>query len=72
MLQLTEKAAEVFVVRLVIQACAAARGGRMLLHVSSLLRNSEAYQITVKNANGDLMWDSGDLGWARKTYGSSD
>lgn len=45
-----------------------ARGGRMLLHVSSLLRNSEAYQITVKNANGDLMWDSGDLGWARKTY----
>ena len=45
-----------------------ARGGRMLLHVSSLLRNSEVYQITVKNANGDLMWDSGDLGWARKTY----
>lgn len=45
-----------------------ARGGRMLLHVSSLLRNSEVYQITVKNANGDLMWDSGDLGSVRKTY----
>ena len=45
-----------------------ARGGRTLVHQSSLLRNSEAYQITVKNANGDLMWDSGDLGWARKTY----
>ena len=45
-----------------------ARGGRTLVHQSSLLRNSEVYQITVKNANGDLMWDSGDLGWARKTY----
>ncbi len=45
-----------------------ARGGRTLLHVSSLLRNSEVYQITVKNANGDLMWDSGDLGSVRKTY----
>ena len=45
-----------------------ARGGRTLVHQSSLLRNSEAYQITVKNANGDLMWDSGDLGSVRKTY----
>ena len=45
-----------------------ARGGRMLLHLSSLLRNSEAYQITVKNAKGETMWDSGDLGAVRKTY----
>lgn len=45
-----------------------ARGGRTLLHVSSLLRNSEAYQITVKNAKGETMWDSGDLGSVRKTY----
>ena len=45
-----------------------ARGGRTLMHLSSLLRNSETYQITVKNAVGDLMWDSGDLGQARKTY----
>lgn len=45
-----------------------ARGGRMLLHLSSLLRNSEAYQITVKNAKGETMWDSGDLGSVRKTY----
>lgn len=45
-----------------------ARGGRTLLHVSSLLRNSEVYQITVKNAKGETMWDSGDLGSVRKTY----
>ena len=45
-----------------------ARGGRTLVHLSSLLRNSEAYQITVKNADGQVMWDSGDLGAARKTY----
>ena len=45
-----------------------ARGGRMLLHLSSLLRNSEAYQITVKNAKGETMWDSGALGAVRKTY----
>lgn len=45
-----------------------ARGGRTLVHQSSLLRNSEAYQITVKNAKGETMWDSGDLGGARKTY----
>lgn len=29
---------------------------------------SEAYQITVKNADGQVMWDSGDLGAVRKTY----
>ena len=45
-----------------------ARGGRTLVHQSSLLRNSEAYQITVKNAKGETMWDSGDLGAVRKTY----
>lgn len=45
-----------------------ARGGRTLVHQSSLLRNSEAYQITVKNAKGETMWDSGDLGSVRKTY----
>ena len=45
-----------------------ARGGRMLLHLTSLLRNSEAYQITVRNAKGETMWDSGALGAARKTY----
>lgn len=45
-----------------------ARGGRTLVHLSSLLRNSEAYQITVKNAKGETMWDSGDLGSVRKTY----
>ena len=45
-----------------------ARGGRMLVHQTSLLRNTEAYQITVKNAKGETMWDSGDLGGARKTY----
>lgn len=44
------------------------RGGRTLVHQSSLLRNSEAYQITVKNAKGETMWDSGDLGAVRKTY----
>ena len=45
-----------------------ARGGRTLVHLSSLLRNSEAYQITVKNAKGETRWDSGDLGSVRKTY----
>ena len=45
-----------------------ARGGRSLVHVSSLLRNSESYRILVKNAADEIMWDSGELGSVRKTF----
>ena len=45
-----------------------ARGGRSLVHVSSLLRNSESYRLLVKNAAGETMWDSGELGSVRKTF----